>query len=153
MVDTSILLGRGNHLLSVLGIVDALDRSRKCSGFQVQRDHDQGGIPVVYAQQMLLRSINGEVTSGRTAGINLPDLFESSVSLDLVGKNLSILVAVLGARVYDVEARVDATKGGIDNFDNSLDVARNVEEAQGSIGRMKAIDCFHEKVYSAISVS
>ena len=93
--------------------------------------------------QMLLRSINGEVTSGRTAGINLPDLFESSVSLDLVGKNLSILVAVLGARVYDVEARVDATKGGIDN---SLDVARNVEEAQGSIGRMKAIDI--ERVFS-----
>jgi hypothetical protein len=64
-------------------------------------------------------------------------LFQAAIRSNLVGKDLSILVAVLGASVYNVQARVITGKGGVDDC---LGIAGNIEEAKGSIGGVEAVD-------------
>jgi hypothetical protein len=52
---------------------------------------------------MALFTIDRQVTSGRPPGVDPTDLREASVVMDIVGKDLAVLLDVLSARVYDVE--------------------------------------------------
>ncbi len=52
---------------------------------------------------MTILTIDRKVTSGRPAGVDPTDLLEASVVMNLKGKDLAVLLDVLGARVDDVE--------------------------------------------------
>ena len=138
VVDPAIFLGTGDHFLSMLRIVRVLDATKERPRIWVHGNYYQGGIPVVDRQQIPLRLVNSQITGGCSTGIDcLPKLFQCAVGLELVGNDFSILVAVFGAGIDNVQAGVMARKRRVDN---GFGVSLHVQEDQRTIRWVEAVD-------------
>ena len=138
MIDATVLLGSSDHSFASLGIVHAADRALEHSRFLVDGYDSKRRVPIVDREHVLLRLVDGEIARGCAAGVDrLPERFETAISFDLVGEDLSVLGAVFGASVHYVEARVVPRKGRVDD---GLGIALDVEQDEGSIAGMEAVD-------------
>ena len=137
VVDSTLTPSRGHHPLSLLGIVHVLHGTGKGPGFGIQGNHRERAVPVVHREHVLGRLVNGQVTGRGASGVDGSSEFEEfTVTAHLVGKYLSIVLNVFGARVHHVEVGMVPRKGWIDRF---LRRTGQIQQYQTAIAGVEAI--------------
>ena len=76
------------------------------------------------------------VARRRAPGIDLPNLGQLPIGTDGIGKDLSVLLDVLGASVHHVEPGMKSRKRRVDNI---MRLAFNVQEAHRTVRRVKTV--------------
>ena len=76
------------------------------------------------------------VARRRAPGIDLSNLGQFAIGADGIGKDLSVLLDVLGASVHNVEPGMKSRKRRVDNI---MRLALNVQEAHRTVRRVETV--------------